>query len=134
MIRLFSTFFGLAFGFLLCWLSFTSYDTIIGALTFTDFYLWKVFIVALVTGFIGLRILRASGARTWATSEKINWKTEKLNRFHVIGSVLFGIGWGTCGTCPGPALAQLSSGKLAGGLTSIGIFAGIVLCDWGFPD
>jgi uncharacterized membrane protein YedE/YeeE len=31
----------------------------------------------------------------------------------VMGSVLFGIGWGIAGFCPGPALANLAHGSLA---------------------
>lgn len=134
MTKLFSLLFGAAFGFLLCWLGFTQYDTIFGALTLKDLYLWKVFILALITAFIGLRVLRSSGAKTWATGELIEWKTSKVDRFHVIGSTIFGIGWGICGTCPGPALAQLASGRLAGGLTSLGMLAGIALCDRVFKD
>jgi uncharacterized membrane protein YedE/YeeE len=29
----------------------------------------------------------------------------------LIGSVLFGIGWGICGVCPGPAIAGLGAGN-----------------------
>ncbi len=32
----------------------------------------------------------------------------KLGRNLVLGSVLFGIGWGLAGLCPGPAIASLS--------------------------
>jgi uncharacterized protein len=126
--------FGAMFGFLLCWLSFTQFDTIFGALTLQDLYLWKVFLTALVTAFVGLRLLRRSGAHTWITGEGIQWSTSAVNKFHIIGAVIFGVGWGISGTCPGPALAQLASGRLAGGFTCIGIFAGIALCDRIFPD
>jgi uncharacterized membrane protein YedE/YeeE len=125
----FSALFGGIFGFLLCWLTFTQVDTIFGALAFSDLYLWKVFITAVVTAFLGLRLLRRSKAQTWTQGERVKWTPERPNKFHIIGAVIFGIGWGVCGTCPGPALAQLASGRLAGGFTCIGIFAGIFLCD-----
>lgn len=32
------------------------------------------------------------------------------------GSVLFGVGWGLVGVCPGPALVMIGSGSLKGGL------------------
>ena len=129
-----SAFFGGMFGFLLCWLGFTQFDTIFGALTLSDLYLWKVFITAVVTAFVGLRVLRRSGAHTLVSGESIQWSTSQVNRFHIIGAAIFGIGWGISGTCPGPALAQLASGRLAGGFKCIGIFAGIALCDRVFPD
>lgn len=34
----------------------------------------------------------------------------KLGRNLVVGSTLFGIGWGLAGLCPGPAIASLSYG------------------------
>jgi uncharacterized membrane protein YedE/YeeE len=134
MINLFSGVFGALFGFLLCWLGFTQFDTIFGALALSDFYLWKVFIAAVGTAFIGLRILRMAKARTWADHNAVAWSTIPINKFHILGAAIFGIGWAACGTCPGPALAQLASGRLSGGFTCIGIFAGIALCDRIFPD
>lgn len=36
----------------------------------------------------------------------------KLGRHHVIGSVLFGVGWGLSGVCPGAAVASLGAGNV----------------------
>jgi hypothetical protein len=33
------------------------------------------------------------------------------NRSTLLGSALFGIGWGLCGVCPGPAIAGLGAGN-----------------------
>jgi uncharacterized membrane protein YedE/YeeE len=38
----------------------------------------------------------------------------KLGRNLVMGSVLFGMGWGLVGLCPGPAIASLSYGGIEG--------------------
>lgn len=38
-------------------------------------------------------------------------RTAQLDKPLVIGSLLFGAGWGLVGYCPGPALAALSSGS-----------------------
>ena len=45
----------------------------------------------------------------WRVPERrdIDWRL-------VIGSVLFGLGWGLAGVCPGPALVGLSHGVLNG--------------------
>lgn len=46
------------------------------------------------------------------------------------GAVLFGMGWGLSGLCPGPALASLSFGGL-GGLAFLGAMAaGMALHGW----
>ena len=33
------------------------------------------------------------------------------NRDTLVGSALFGVGWGLCGVCPGPAIAALGAGN-----------------------
>ena len=38
----------------------------------------------------------------------------KLGRNLVMGSTLFGMGWGLAGLCPGPAIASLGFGGLGG--------------------
>lgn len=38
--------------------------------------------------------------------------TRKIDRRLVVGSALFGIGWGIAGFCPGPALSALALGKI----------------------
>jgi len=43
----------------------------------------------------------------------------EIGRKLVIGSTLFGMGWGLVGLCPGPAMASLSYGGI-GGLVFVG--------------
>ncbi|MEM5519442.1 DUF6691 family protein [Sulfitobacter sp. AS59] len=38
----------------------------------------------------------------------------KFDRRLILGAVLFGMGWGLVGLCPGPALASLSFGGIGG--------------------
>lgn len=58
-----------------------------------------------------------------------------VTRRLVLGSVLFGVGWGLVGLCPGPALVLLGQGGagLAGALLFVvGLGAGLVLVTrWG---
>jgi uncharacterized membrane protein YedE/YeeE len=121
--------FGTVFGFMLCWLGFTRYDTIFNALLLKDFYLWKVFIAGVVTGGAGLWVLHALGARTWFTHEQVKWDRTPVTGAKVVGGAIFGLGWAIAGTCPGPALAQIGSGRLSGLFTTLGIFVGIAACD-----
>jgi len=44
----------------------------------------------------------------------------------IAGSVLFGIGWGLAGFCPGPALASVSFGGLGGIVFLLAMLAGMV--------
>jgi len=45
----------------------------------------------------------------------------------VIGSAIFGIGWGVSGVCPGPAIAVLGIGNFQAIWSILGIFAGAYL-------
>ncbi len=48
----------------------------------------------------------------------------ELNRDTVLGAAVFGIGWGLCGVCPGPAIAGLGTGNLDLLWALAGILAG----------
>jgi uncharacterized membrane protein YedE/YeeE len=50
----------------------------------------------------------------------------KLGRDLVVGSTLFGIGWGLAGLCPGPALASFSYGGIGGALFLLAMVAGMI--------
>ncbi len=51
----------------------------------------------------------------------------KLGRNLVVGSTLFGMGWGLVGLCPGPAVASLSFGGWGGALFLITMLLGMRL-------
>lgn len=50
-----------------------------------------------------------------------------IDRRLVIGSMLFGIGWGIVGLCPGPALADLGMGQPKAVVFVIAMIGGMVL-------
>ncbi len=50
----------------------------------------------------------------------------RLGHNLVIGSVVFGVGWGLAGLCPGPALASVSHGGWGGLLFLSAMLAGMV--------
>ena len=49
----------------------------------------------------------------------------RLDRKLILGAVLFGMGWGLVGLCPGPALASLSFGGTGGIVFLIAMLAGM---------
>ena len=52
----------------------------------------------------------------------------ELDRRLITGSVLFGIGWGLAGYCPGPGIAALVMGLWEPALFVVGLLVGM----WGF--
>lgn len=52
------------------------------------------------------------------------------SRDTVLGAALFGVGWGLCGVCPGPAIAGLGTGNLDLLWALGGIAAGALVQGW----
>ena len=65
---------------------------------------------AVTTYFFSFILIRKRGAPV--LTEKFSLPTKRtIDRNLVFGSLLFGIGWGIAGFCPGPALAMLGTGN-----------------------
>ncbi|WP_377295579.1 DUF6691 family protein [Rhizobium sp. SGZ-381] len=63
-------------------------------------------------------------------SEKFQIPTNRvIDRPLVLGSAIFGIGWGLGGLCPGPALAALSLGLMPIAVFVLAMIAGMVIHD-----
>jgi uncharacterized protein len=118
---------GIVFGIVLSWSGMTSPEVIRAGLLFQDPYLFGFFAGAMLTALVGLRILRVRAPRAVLTGERVHWEPVKPERRHVVGSVLFGIGWGVGGVCPGPIATQLGQGIAWGIPTTVGLVIGIVL-------
>ncbi len=118
---------GVVFGVVLSWSGMTSPEIIREGLLFQDPYLFLFFAGAMLTAFTGLRILKKTAPPALLTGETVRWETVKPERRHVVGSVLFGIGWGISGACPGPIATQLGQGIAWGVPTTVGLVLGIVV-------
>lgn len=51
----------------------------------------------------------------------------QIDRNLVIGSLMFGAGWGMAGLCPGPAVASISWGGLGGVVFLLAMIGGMVI-------
>ena len=117
--------FGSAFGFILSRAGATSYDAIAGMFLLEDLHLFGVIGVAIAVSAIGFELMRRTGVKA-RRGGAIALSKKPVQPGLVIGGLLFGVGWGLAGTCPGTALAQIGEGRLAGVFT----FAGILLGAW----
>jgi len=52
-----------------------------------------------------------------------------VDRTLVLGSLIFGIGWGLAGFCPGPALVSMASGEAKAFVFVLAMLSGIVCFD-----
>ena len=67
--------------------------------------------------------------RTWLGLPMEIPVNRSIDRRLVLGGVLFGMGWGIGGFCPGPALVALGSGMGAAGVFVLAMLVGMVLQD-----
>ena len=118
-------FFGLAigiiFGFLLQKGGATRYDVIIGQLLLTDFTVVKIMLSAVVVGKIGVYFFRGLGMA------QLHPKPGSVGST-VIGGLIFGVGFGILGYCPGTMVGAVGQGSLdalLGGIVGMLIGAGI---------
>ena len=49
------------------------------------------------------------------------------DRDTAVGSAIFGVGWGLCGVCPGPAIAALGTGNFTLGWALLGMALGALV-------
>ena len=118
---------GLVFGITLCWSGMSSPDVIRGALLFEHSYLFLFFASAVGTAALGLALLRRRQGRALLIDAPIVWTRDSPARRHIIGSLLFGIGWGVADACPGPIATQVGQGIGWAVFTLVGAVAGVYL-------
>jgi uncharacterized membrane protein YedE/YeeE len=118
---------GVVFGVVLCWSGMSSPDVIREALLFEGSYLFLFFASAVLIATLGLRLLRRLRARALLTGAPIAWAPERLQRRHVVGSAVFGAGWGIADACPGPILTQVGQGIPWALFTFAGAAGGVYL-------
>jgi len=112
---------GIAFGLLLQKGGVTRYDVIIGQLLFSDFTVLKIMLSAVLTGMIGVHALKGLGLA------QLHPKPGSIGT-SVVGGLIFGVGFGVLGYCPGTvtgAVGQGSMDALLGGVVGILIGAGL---------
>ncbi len=96
---------GIAFGFLLQRGGVTRYEVIMGQLLLKDWTVMKVILTAILTGMLGIYALRSRG---WV---KLHRKKGSFGST-VIGGLLFGVGFGLLGYCPGTMAGAIGQGSM----------------------
>jgi uncharacterized membrane protein YedE/YeeE len=85
-----------------------------------------VMLGAVVTTFIGYRLVWRM-ERPFVSGEfQMPLKSEIDGRL-IVGPILFGVGWGLVGLCPGPALASLTFGGLSALIFFIALIVGMLV-------
>lgn len=101
---------GALFGFGLALSTMVRPEVVLSFLRFEDFGLMLVMGGAVVVTVLAYQLLPRLLARPLLGGH-FHHHVSRWNRDTLQGSALFGVGWGLCGVCPGPAIAGLGTGN-----------------------
>ena len=95
---------------------------------------WDPSLAFVMGGGVGVAAL----AFAWAKRRERTWlglpmqvpTRRDIDRRLVVGSALFGIGWGLSGFCPGPGLVSLGAAYLPGCLFAATLALGVLAGEW----
>ncbi|SJZ52632.1 YeeE/YedE family protein [Sediminibacterium ginsengisoli] len=76
-----------------------------------SFHMYGVIGTAVITAALSVWLIRKFGIRT-LDGEKITIQPKKFKQGQIWGGLIFGLGWGLTGACPGPLFAQIGTGAL----------------------
>jgi uncharacterized protein len=116
---------GVVSGITFSWARMTDPETFHAMLSLDSARIYLLMGAAVAVAFVGARLLR--GRPALLTGERIRWQPTRPARGHLVGSVLFGIGWAISDACPGPAAAQLGAGRLLAVTVAAGVIVGVTL-------
>ncbi len=129
---LFSFVAGLVFGFGLLISGMTNPAKVIGFLDLAgqwDPSLALVMAGAIAVGVVAFALVKRRQTTYLGLPMSLPLATH-IDRRLVIGSVMFGVGWGLAGICPGPALVLLGAGAAKGLIFVAAMLAGKGLFEW----
>lgn len=117
---------GVLFGFLLQRGQVLRYDKQIGALRMRDMSIMKFMLSHILVAMVGVYLLSDLGLVKFSHKPMIVGGV-------VIGALLFGLGWGALGYCPGTAVGALAEGRLDALWGIAGMLVGAVLYAEAYP-
>jgi uncharacterized membrane protein YedE/YeeE len=123
---------GLLFGWGLLIAGMTDPGKVIGFLDLTG--LWDPSLAFVMGGAIAVGLLAFGLARKRTTNllgGALHLPTaSQIDRPLVIGSLLFGAGWGLAGFCPGPAIVSMASGQPKALVFVLAMVGGMMIFEW----
>jgi uncharacterized membrane protein YedE/YeeE len=122
---------GILFGFGLAYSGMTKQEIVLSFLQLKDLGLIFVLGGAAAVTFIAINII-AKYLKAPVLGGDFKPRHRPFSRNLIIGAVIFGIGWGFSGQCPGSAVASLGTGNVPVLLGIAAMFVGAYL--WGFLD
>lgn len=114
---------GVAFGFGLAFSGMSKPEVVLSFLHLQDFGLMLLMGSAVVVTFAAIMLAPRLRAKP-PLGDEYKPRKHAWSRNVLIGSAIFGVGWGVSGLCPGSAVASLGVGNLPASLGILAMFIG----------
>lgn len=114
---------GLIFGFGLAWGGMAKPEVVLDFLQLEDYGLVLLMGAATATTFVAINVVPRFVEKPVLGGE-FKPRTRAFNRNTILGAIIFGVGWGISGQCPGSALSSLGIGNLPVLIGMASMFAG----------
>ncbi|NCP83852.1 MAG: YeeE/YedE family protein [Flavobacteriales bacterium] len=102
---------GIYFGFVLVRAEVVSWFRIIEMFRFEAFHMYGVILSAIVVGIICLQVIKKLGLTDLEGKKlALDPKSIDLWKSYLLGGIIFGLGWGLTGACPGPLFTLVGAG------------------------
>lgn len=117
---------GAIFGVILIKSEVVSWFRIQEMFRFESFHMYGIIGSAVLVGAISILILKKLNIKSM-DGQEINPKAKPFNKKgNIIGGIIFGLGWGLIGACPGPLYAILGAGYTYFILPIMGALIGVL--------
>jgi len=104
---------GLAFGFVMIKSEAASWYRIMEMFHFQSFHMFGIMASAIATGLAGVTLLKRYERPRTLEGEAIVIPRKEPGRYNFLfGGVIFGLGWGVIGLCPGPIFSLVGMGSI----------------------
>lgn len=120
---------GALFGFGLSVSGMVSPEVVLSFLLFQDFGLMLVMGGAVCVTVLAYQLAPRLMAHP-TLGDQFSIRPSLLDRDTILGAAIFGVGWGLCGVCPGPAIAGLGTGNWGMLASLLGIAIGAYAQGW----
>lgn len=116
---------GLVFGIVFVKAEIVSWFRIQEMFRLQSFHMYGIIGTAIIVAAISIALIKKFKLKT-IDGEPVHFSKKEFNKGQVIGGLLFGLGWGITGACPGPLFAQLGAGLTA----VVVVIASAILGTW----
>ena|SRR5690606_2746272 len=118
---------GFIFGIVLTKSEAVSWYRIYEMFHFQSFHMYGIIMTAIVTGVIGIQMIKKRQMKDIKGSPIVIADKEKGSARYWIGGTIFGLGWALAGTCPGPIFILIGAGFISVIIVLVGALMGTFL-------